>query len=245
VGYGCELLNQFESLGIAAKFVYSKSSDKERDGIIDRFAANEFQVLINVELFTEGVNCPDIECLMLLRFTYSLKVYMQMVGRLLRVGKRRKMLMDFVNNCYYHGSVEFPHQWSLEGDKTKRGSNFDSPYYRCCNNDCARTFFKKTLVQCVTAVACLKCQTETFVFPVDEPVKRNFHNLDKLIAVEKLELIDDKKVTWLSRVLFNKSQPVERRLKSVINLGLPADITRIGLEYLKIDEKRIRYYLED
>ena len=48
------------------------------------------QVLVNVDIFSEGFDCPDVEFVQLARPTLSLAKYLQMVGRGLRVAKGRR-----------------------------------------------------------------------------------------------------------------------------------------------------------
>ena len=66
------------------------------DGVGDRLAP--IQVLVNVDIFSEGFDCPDIEFVQLARPTLSLAKYLQMVGRGLRVarGKKSCVMIDNV-----------------------------------------------------------------------------------------------------------------------------------------------------
>ena len=52
--------------------------------------AAPIQVLVNVDIFSEGFDCPDVEFVQLARPTLSLAKYLQMVGRGLRVAKGKK-----------------------------------------------------------------------------------------------------------------------------------------------------------
>ena len=58
------------------------------DRVGDEFAP--IQVLVNVDIFSEGFDCPDVEFVQLARPTLSLAKYLQMVGRGLRVAKGKK-----------------------------------------------------------------------------------------------------------------------------------------------------------
>ena len=69
------------------------------DGVGDRLTATclrpadglaPIQVLVNVDIFSEGFDCPDVEFVQLARPTLSLAKYLQMVGRGLRVAKGKK-----------------------------------------------------------------------------------------------------------------------------------------------------------
>ena len=70
------------------------------DGAADRLAdgAAPIQVLVNVDIFSEGFDCPDVEFVQLARPTLSLAKYLQMVGRGLRVanGKKNCVIIDNV-----------------------------------------------------------------------------------------------------------------------------------------------------
>ena len=76
-----------------------RAADGAADGAADRLgatclrAADELapiQVLVNVDIFSEGFDCPDVEFVQLARPTLSLAKYLQMVGRGLRVAKGKK-----------------------------------------------------------------------------------------------------------------------------------------------------------
>ena len=77
------------------------------DGVGDRLTATclrpadelaPIQVLVNVDIFSEGFDCPDVEFVQLARPTLSLAKYLQMVGRGLRVakGKKNSLIIDNV-----------------------------------------------------------------------------------------------------------------------------------------------------
>ena len=76
-----------------------RAADGLADGVADGVAATclrpadelaPIQVLVNVDIFSEGFDCPDVEFVQLARPTLSLAKYLQMVGRGLRVAKGKK-----------------------------------------------------------------------------------------------------------------------------------------------------------
>ena len=76
-----------------------RAADGLADGAADRLGATclrpadglaPIQVLVNVDIFSEGFDCPDVEFVQLARPTLSLAKYLQMVGRGLRVAKGKK-----------------------------------------------------------------------------------------------------------------------------------------------------------
>ena len=69
------------------------------DGLADGLAP--IQVLVNVDIFSEGFDCPDVEFVQLARPTLSLAKYLQMVGRGLRVAKGKKNCLIIDNVGLY------------------------------------------------------------------------------------------------------------------------------------------------
>ena len=55
-----------------------------------RSSLKNIQVLVNVDIFSEGFDCPDVEVVQLARPTLSLAKYLQMVGRGLRVSEGKE-----------------------------------------------------------------------------------------------------------------------------------------------------------
>ena len=79
----------------------------------DRVADDEIEVLVSVDLFSEGFDCPDVEFIQLARPTLSLAKYMQMVGRGLRVaeGKEYCVILDNVGLYKRFGLPSMDRDW--------------------------------------------------------------------------------------------------------------------------------------
>lgn len=77
--------------------VLGETAARDRDERIEAFRDGELDVLINVEVFTEGFDCPDVRTILLTRPTLSPTLYLQMVGRGTRIapGKSSFFLVDF------------------------------------------------------------------------------------------------------------------------------------------------------
>ena len=101
--------------------------DRLGDGLGDGFAS--IQVLVNVDVFSEGFDCPDVEFVQLARPTLSLAKYLQMVGRGLRVAKGKKncVIIDNVGLYRVFGLPSQVWNWkaTFEG-KLKYGKNKDT-----------------------------------------------------------------------------------------------------------------------
>ena len=80
----------YQEHGVKAIAIDSKTPATERQQDIEAFKKGDIQVLVNVDIFSEGFDCPDVEFVQLARPTLSLAKYLQMVGRGLRVAKGKK-----------------------------------------------------------------------------------------------------------------------------------------------------------
>lgn len=85
IEHGHTLADAFNAAGIAAAMVTGETEEAERRGIMKRFRAREIKVLVNVDLFGEGVDVPAVEVVIMCRLTASFSLYCQMIGRMLRL----------------------------------------------------------------------------------------------------------------------------------------------------------------
>ncbi len=105
--------------GINAVAIDSKTPAEVRKRMIERFKMTHtdmdspIQVLVNVDIFSEGFDCPDVEFIQLARPTLSLAKYLQMVGRGLRVtkGKTACAIIDNVGLYRMFGLPTMPWNW--------------------------------------------------------------------------------------------------------------------------------------
>ena len=128
----------YREQGLAAVAISSKTPKEERRRMIELFkegsagdkpycaslslittvgqdeTPKEIQILVNVDLFGEGFDCPDVEFIQLARPTLSLAKYLQMVGRGLRVAKGKKCctLLDNVGLYRLFGLPTTDWDWS-------------------------------------------------------------------------------------------------------------------------------------
>jgi superfamily II DNA or RNA helicase len=79
------MVKAFRKAGVSAEYLTANSRREDRAAMLARFAAGEFPVLCNVGLFTEGTSIDRVKCILLARPTYSLGLYLQMIGRGRRV----------------------------------------------------------------------------------------------------------------------------------------------------------------
>ena len=101
INHARSIAEYYQSQGVHAVAIDSHTPVKERERIISSFRSGGLQVLVNVDIFSEGFDCPDVEFIQLARPTLSLAKYLQMVGRGLRPSKGKKNCMIIDNVGLY------------------------------------------------------------------------------------------------------------------------------------------------
>ena len=130
----------YRERGLYAVAISSKTPAEERKSIIDRFRNSNdslkntncqvldspIRILVNVDLFGEGFDCPDVEFIQLARPTLSLSKYLQQVGRGMRVyeGKRYCLILDNVGLYRLFGMPSDDRDWQamFEGKLAGKGN---------------------------------------------------------------------------------------------------------------------------
>jgi DNA repair protein RadD len=103
--------------------------------MIKALATGEIQIITNCGLISEGLDVPAVEAVLLARPTQSLALYLQQVGRSLRLapGKDRALILDCAGNLYRFGLPDAEQQWSLDGKpRRQREPGGDMPRLRHC-----------------------------------------------------------------------------------------------------------------
>ena len=99
VEHAIYMTEKFNLAGLKSRYLTSKNSH-ERDEIREQFKRKDFNYLFVVDIFNEGVDIPEIDTVLFLRPTESLTVFLQQLGRGLRLadGKDCLTVLDFVGN---------------------------------------------------------------------------------------------------------------------------------------------------
>ena len=102
--------------GIETEPIYGEMAPRERDKLMTRFRAGHLDVLTSVDLFNEGIDVPDVDLIVFMRATHSRRIFVQQLGRGLRVspGKKNVIVLDFVTDIRRIAEV-------IELDKAARG----------------------------------------------------------------------------------------------------------------------------
>jgi len=147
---------KFNRSGIPAVLLTAESTDADRLNGLIRFRKKEIKVLINIDLFDEGLDVPGIDAVILARPTMSLSKYLQMCGRALRPvfadgydletkegrlaaqqygGKPYAIIIDQVGNRKRHQLPDTRRVWSLDSYKGERMKPLEL-VRRCWNWQC-------------------------------------------------------------------------------------------------------------
>nr|WP_280140726.1 DEAD/DEAH box helicase [Geodermatophilus obscurus] len=128
---------RINALGFAsARPIYSRASDGVSMGPIDRakllldFADGRVQILCAVDVLNEGVDVPDVNLLVFQRVTHSRRIFVQQLGRGLRLapGKERVLVLDFVSDVRrFAAGLELQQSLEAPGPRSDRSTRVSLP----------------------------------------------------------------------------------------------------------------------
>ena len=144
---GHKMEKAFRNANVKAVLLTGTTPDTERLKAMNDFRDRKISVLLNVDLFDEGLDVPGIEAVIMARPTASVAKYLQMCGRGLRIlkGKPHMILIDHVGNVKRHGYPDTPRKWTLDRIK-KRGKRLN--FMRICDNTDCNSPFDRALTEC-------------------------------------------------------------------------------------------------
>ena len=107
------ICQEYREAGINIVRIDSKTPKDERKLYVERFKKGLIDIIVNVDIFSEGFDCPDIEFIQLARPTKSLVKYLQQVGRGLRptAGKSVCLILDNVGLHFQFGLPNSERNW--------------------------------------------------------------------------------------------------------------------------------------
>lgn len=121
---------EFNSEGISAVEVDGTTSKEKRAVAVRKFREQKIKILVNVNLFTEGVDLPDVDCVVMARPTASLALYLQFSMRCLnpRPGKTA-IIIDHANNFKSFGYPDDDRDWkqAIKSGKQKSKTLLKDP----------------------------------------------------------------------------------------------------------------------
>lgn len=122
------ICQKLKALNVSVESIDSDTPSYERQRIVEDFKNGKVEIICNVNIFSEGFDCPDIEFILLARPTKSLALYLQQVGRGLRKieGKTNVMILDMVGLYNRFGFPSAKRHWQY---------HFDGKYDKCNDNE--------------------------------------------------------------------------------------------------------------
>jgi superfamily II DNA or RNA helicase len=153
VAHAEHVAEQFNRAGYLFKSIDGKMDDETRKRILSDLEHKRIHGITSCDLVSEGTDIPVIETAILLRPTQSLALYIQQIGRALRKsqGKQFARIIDHVGNVLLHGMPDAIREWTLQGEKVRRGKR------------------ELSLDESLKVKQCMNC----FAFDVPVPVCRN------------------------------------------------------------------------
>lgn len=111
----------FNKCGISSIFLTGKSSDEERNSAKDKLVNGDVKFIFVVDIYNEGVDIPEVNTVLFLRPTESLTVFLQQLGRGLRLSEDKECLtvLDFIGQA--NKKYNFEDKFSALLSNTTRG----------------------------------------------------------------------------------------------------------------------------
>lgn len=122
INHSVHVRDEFLKHGVKAEHLDGKTDSEERRQILERVANGETQVLTNVFVATYGLDIPSLSCAVMARPTKNIALYLQMVGRIMRVceGKEDAIVIDHAGVVQENGMAIDDQYWSLDTEETIR-----------------------------------------------------------------------------------------------------------------------------
>lgn len=122
------LVRNLRGYGITSVVVCGETPKPEREALIADFRANRVQCLVTVLALSTGFDVPDVDCILWCRPTKSPVLYVQGMGRGVRIhpGKTDCLVLDFTDTVARLGPVD-----TIKGRAAKKAGAGDAPYCIC------------------------------------------------------------------------------------------------------------------
>lgn len=105
----------YQQHGVSCCVIDSKTPANTRSQLLADYMEGRLSVMVNVDIFGEGFDCPEVEFIQLARPTLSLSKYLQQVGRGMRIsaGKEAVLILDNVGLYQTFGLPTEERDWQL------------------------------------------------------------------------------------------------------------------------------------
>lgn len=144
------ITDEFIKAGVPAAMISSQTPALKRAEIMQDFRDRKYLQLVNVDIFAEGTDIPEVEVVSQARPTKAFGLSRQQIGRCLRPakGKTHGLVLDHVSNWVRHGFPTTPKMWSLDNRERRKPSQECLITIRVCDNPMCCLVYEKTYRAC-------------------------------------------------------------------------------------------------
>lgn len=130
VDHANEISSCLSARGVSHGIILGSTPSHERDLIAKQLESGEITAIINIGCLTTGFDCPRIDLLAVLRPTDSTSLYVQIMGRGMRIHADKKdcLVLDFGGNISRHGPIN---RINIEDDGKGKADPGEAPVKRC------------------------------------------------------------------------------------------------------------------
>ncbi len=117
------ICDRFAAAGVRIAHLDGKTPEDERRAILRDLRSGQLECVSNVNVLLEGVDAPEVKCVVHARPTWSLVLYLQSCGRIFRPYKSiRPLILDHAGNWDRHGPPHEDRTWSLTHVAARKAS---------------------------------------------------------------------------------------------------------------------------
>jgi len=138
INHSKQIARIFNENNVEAGHIDSKMDEEEREMQMKLLKAGKIQVLCNCQILLEGFDFPPISCVILARPTKSFVLYLQAIGRALRIaeGKTDCLILDHSGAVYEFGRPDENFSWELDKSvnvlkKKQQAENIEKQDFTC------------------------------------------------------------------------------------------------------------------
>lgn len=204
IAHSEHVAQEFRDAGYRAIAVNSRMDQLEVKRAIAGLKDGTTEILTQCEMLGEGVDIPAATCLIGLRPTASLVIYLQHCGRVLRKskGKDKAIILDHVGNWSRFGLPDDEREWSLKGKP--KGAKDPSKYKRC--PECLRPVL----------VSAKKCDFCGYVWEYEAHERMPAEVEGQLVSIKEVK---PDEVQELMRTISRKAHNLKEAIKIAKDLG--------------------------
>lgn len=234
-----------EEYGDHARVITGKTLNRDR--LLKEFEQGEYNVLISIDLFFEGVDVQGCSCVQWCRSTGSLSRFRQGNGRGLRRDPKNSnkvlTILDHAGNIRQHGEPSLEIDWEELYNSAESSSipNFDKESLDYVCSSCTYPIAKLSEVKGQQTIVCPLCQ---HVNVIKALTGKQRHELGINEDVELVEFNIPLSIQEISRIINNKKMPFQAKRDRILGLKKAHNEQILaGLIQLGIDEQLAKIYI--